>query len=121
MKKILAVLLTAALVLSLAACGGSSKPDPNEGVYKATSGEYGGISISIDKVFDGGFTLQLKSGGRAVLTTGGEDYNLKWSLDGKDFTLTASDSEYTGTLADGVLTLRNVLDSGVNMTLEKTD
>ena len=120
MKKILAALMTVALVLSLAACGGS-KPDPNEGVYTAKSGEYNGISISIEDAFKGGFTLELKSGGRAVLTTGGQDFNLKWSLDGKDFTLTASDSEYTGTLADGVLTLRNVLDSGVNMTLEKTD
>ena len=121
MKKILAVLLTAVMVLSLAACGGTGGADPNEGVYKATSGEYGGISINIDKVFDGGVTLQLKSGDRAVLTMGGQDYNLKWSLDGRDFTLTASDSEYTGTLADGVLTLENVLDSGVNMTLEKTE
>ena len=119
MKKMLAVLLAAVLLLSLAACG--AKSDPNEGTYKATSGEWNGMSIGVNDVFDGGFTLQLKSGGRAVLTTGGQDYNLKWALDGKAFTLTASDSEYTGTLSDGVLILENVLDSGVNMTLKKTE
>ena len=120
MKKILAVLLAAALMLALAACGGG-RPDPNEGVYKASTGEWNGISIDVESVFDGGFVLELRSGGKAVLSTGGQDYNLKWALDGKDFTLTASDSEYTGTLADGVLKLENVLDSGVDLTLKKAE
>ncbi len=74
----------------------------------------------MEDAFKGGFSLELKSGGKAVLRTGGEEYNIRWSLDGEAFKLTAADSEYTGTLKDGVLTLENVLDSGVDLQLEKT-
>ena len=118
MKKALALFLILVLALSLAACG---DPDPNEGVYEAKSGTYKGISISVEDAFDGGFSLELKSGGKAVLRTGGAEYNIRWSLDGEAFKLTAADSEYTGTLTGGVLTLENVLDSGVDLTLEKTE
>ena len=119
MKKILALLLVAALALTVCACGGGS--DPNEGVYEATKAEYKGLSVKVEDAFEGGFKLELKSGGRAVLTTGGEDYNIKWSLDGEAFHLTAADSEYDGTLADGTLVLHNILDSGIDLTLEKTE
>ena len=116
MKKTLSILLAMLLLLSLTACGS----DPNEGVYEAKSAELGGISINVEKVFKGGFSVELKSGGKAVLRMSGEEYNVKWSLDGTAFKLTASDSEYTGTLSDGVIKLENILNSGVNMTLEKT-
>ena len=118
MKRTLALLLILALALSLAACG--ERADPNEGVYEAKSGSYKGLSVSVKDVFSGGFTLELKSGGKAVLRTGGQEYSVRWSLDGEAFKLTAADSEYTGTLKDGTMTLQKVLGSGMDLTLEKT-
>ena len=54
-----------------------------------------------------------------MLSTGDVDYNIRWELEGEDFSLIAADSEYKGTLADGTLVLQNVLGSGVDLTLEK--
>ena len=56
-------------------------------------------------------------GGRAVMSTGGQDYNLRWALDGEDLTITAADGEYTGTLADGTMVLQ--FSSDVTITLSK--
>ena len=95
----------------------SGEPDPNAGVYEATTAEMSGISISVSSVFDGGLSFELKNGGRAVMSTGGKDYNLHWALDGEDLTITASDTELTGTLSDGVMVLD--MGSGVTVTLVK--
>ena len=51
------------------------------------------------------------------MTTGGQDYNLRWALDGEDLTITAADGEYTGTLADGVMVLS--MGEGVTITFSK--
>ena len=114
MKRLACLILALALLLALTACG---EPDPNAGVYVAVTAEMSGISISVDSVFDGGLTFNLKDGGRAVMTTGGQDYNLRWALDGEDLTITAADGEYTGTLADGTMILR--FSSDVTVTFSK--
>ena len=115
MKGLTCFVLILAMLLALAACGG--EPDPNVGVYVAETAEMSGISISVDAVFDGGLTFNLKDGGRAVMTTGGQDYNLRWALDGEDLTITAADGEYTGTLADGTMVLS--MGEGVTITFGK--
>ena len=117
MKRLACLILALALLLSLAACGG--EPDPNAGVYEATTAEMSGISISVSSVFDGGLSFELKNGGKAVMTTGGKDYNLRWALNGEDLTITASDTELTGTLSDGVMVLD--MGSSVTVTLVKTN
>ena len=120
MKKYFTLLLVLALVLVLFGCA-SGEPDPNVGVYEAVSGEAQGISVRIDSVFSGGFSIELKSGGKAVLRTGGEEYNLKWSVDGTSLRIEAADTDLAGSVSDGTMVLENVLDSGVNLTLEKTE
>lgn len=42
MKRLLAILLSIAMVLSLAACGGSAAEDPNAGKYIGVSAAVGG-------------------------------------------------------------------------------
>lgn len=116
MKRIVSLILLLALVLSLAACG-SSEPDPNAGVYEASTAEYSGITISIDKVFPDGFSLELKDGGKATFHYEGKDYGMKWNLDGTTFHAEGGGAELDGTLENGVMTLENVLDSGVSITL----
>ena len=115
MKKRTAVFLIAALILVLAGCGSSA--DPNQGVYEARKASMQGISIDVRDVFENGFSVELKSGGKAILHLDGEDYNLQWELDGSKFHLIAADTEFYGTLKDGVMRLPDFQDSGVDVTL----
>ena len=116
MKRLACLILILAMLLALSACGA---PDPNCGVYKATTGTLGGITLDVDSVFDGGFSIELKDGGRATLSTGGNDYRVSWKLDGENVTVSGSDESMTGTLIDGTMILKNVLGSGVDLTLER--
>ena len=117
MKKSLSVLLVLVMVLAMIGCGGSDEPDPNAGLYEATSAEMDGLSISVKDVFEDGFSLELKNGGKATFHYDGKDYSLKWTLDGETFHAEGGGAELDGTLADGVMVLENVLDSGISITL----
>ncbi|MBR6114839.1 MAG: hypothetical protein IKQ10_06590 [Oscillospiraceae bacterium] len=119
MKRALAIILLAILALSLVGCGG--EPDPNEGVYVGRTGSMGGISVAVESAFPGGFSAELKSGGKAVLTIDGTDYSVKWAVDGDAIEITAADTTLTGTVSDGVMVLRDVLGSGIDLTLERAD
>ena len=120
MKRIVSLLLLIALIFALAACG-SEEPDPNAGVYEASTAEYSGITISIDKVFPDGFSLELKNGGKAIFRYEGKDYSMKWTLDGTTFHAEGGGADLDGTLSEGVMVLENVLDSGVTLTLLNPD
>lgn len=115
MKRLACLILALALIFALAACGG--EPDPNAGVYKATTAEMSGISLDVNSVYDGGLSFELKDGGKAIMTMGGDDYNLRWKLEGDAVTIIAADTELTGTLADGTMVLD--MGSGITVTLVK--
>ena len=115
MKRLACFVLILALLLALAACG---EPDPNAGLYEATSVNIEGINLSVESIFDGSISIELKNNSRAVMTMGGEDYNLKWSLDGTALSIIASDATMTGTLENNII----VLDiSGYSVTFVRTD
>ena len=110
MKRLACLILVLALLLALSACG---EPDPNAGVYVAKSCEYSGIALEVESVFEGGLSIELRNGGRAVMTMDGENYNIRWALDGEKITISDASDELTGTLKDGTM----VLDiGGVNVT-----
>ena len=117
MKRLACLILAMAMLLALAACGG--EPDPHAGVYEAQSAEMSGISIDVNTVYEGGLSFELKNGGRAVMHMGGQDYNLKWELDGQAISIIASDTTLTGTLVDNTMVLD--MGSGVTITLTKAD
>lgn len=117
MKRLACLILAMTMLLALAACG--SEPDPHAGVYVAQTAEMSGISIEVDSVYEGGLSFELKNGGRAVMTMGGQDYNLKWELDGDAISIIASDTTLNGTLTDDTMVLD--MGSGVTITLTKTD
>ena len=117
MKKIIALLLTLAMLLSLAACG-SSEPDPNAGIYYGTVGTYSGFSMPVEKLFEGGCSLELKNGGKGVITLGEDPYNVKWSLEGETITVTLQGEESVGTLKDGVIDIE-FLGLGLSLTFVK--
>ena len=116
MKKLLCLVTLLAMLLSLTGCG-SAKQDAYCGVYEARSGQMNGIIVSVKKVYENGFSIELKKGGKAVLHIDDADYNIKWELDGTRVHLIAADTEFFGTLEDGVMTLPDFLSSGVDFTL----
>ena len=111
-----AFLLTIVLLFSLAACG-SPAADPNAGLYEAVSAEMGGITVNVRDVFEDGFSLELKNGGKAVFHYEGKSYSMKWSLDGDVFHAEGGGAVLDGTLSYGELQLENVLDSGLQILL----
>ena len=117
MKKIIAILLALAMVLSLAACG-EKEEDPNAGIYIGTYGTYSGFSMPVEDLFEGGCSLELMTGGKGVITLGADDYKVKWSLDGEALTVSLQGQESVGTLKDGIIEIE-FLDMGLSLTFEK--
>ena len=117
MKKRIAILLTIVMLLSLAACGGG-EPDPNAGKYQGISAKAFGLAMDMSEVYPGETWVELKSGGKGTVMLDGDDFPMKWTLDGEAITITIEDVDSVGTLADGVITV-DLMDMGVEMTFLK--
>ena len=120
---ILAALVVIGAVVYLVAgrSGGGSvaSDDPVLGLYTAQKAETAGITISIKTMWKNGFTIELKDKGKATINVDGKSGSAKWTLDGEDFTVKGSGVDCSGTLVDGVLTLENVMDTGVTLYFTK--
>ena len=117
MKKFLVVVCALAMLFAMCACGAEEEVDPNAGVYDAISAEMYGIKIAVDDVFEDGFSIELQNGGKAIFHYDGEDYSLKWTLDGETFHAEGGGAELDGTLKDGVMDLEDVIGSGIQIRL----
>ena len=117
MKKIIAILLTIVMLLSLAACGGG-EPDPNAGKYQGISAKAFGLTMDMSEVYPGETWVELKSGGKGTVMLDGDDFPMKWTLDGEAITITIDGVDSVGRLADGVITV-DLMDMGVEMTFLK--
>jgi len=118
MKKIIALLLTLAMLLSLAACGGSAEEDPNAGKYIGISAAVGGFSMPMSDIYPGETWIELKSGGKGDIMLDGDSYGLKWTLEGETFTLTLEGVDSVGTLKNGAIVI-DLMDMGCVMTFQK--
>ena len=117
MKKIIAILLAIAMLLSLAACGGG-EPDPNAGKYQGISAKALGMTMEMSEVYPGETWVELKSGGKGTVMLDGDEFPMKWTLDGEAITITIDGVDSVGSLADGVITV-NLMEMGVEMTFLK--
>lgn len=108
-------------ILFFATRGGGKANDPNLGVYKAATVEMYGMQLNADDIYQNGFTIELKSNGVCEINSDGQKGRGKWTLEGDVITIDDNHSVITGTLSDGVLTLENMLDMGLNMTMEKQE
>jgi len=111
MKKLTALFLIALLLVSFTGCGGSGDTqadDPNLGVYTAIRAGNGPIEFNVADLYETGFVVELKAKGKCEITVDGEKGRGTWTLDGTDFTLKEGDSEYQGTISDGILRLEDV-------------
>lgn len=117
MKKRIAILLTIVMMLSLAACGGG-EPDPNAGKYQGISAKALGMTMDMSEVYPGETWVELKSGGKGNIMLDGEEFPMKWTLDGETITITIDGVDSVGILADGVITVEP-MNMGVEMTFLK--
>ena len=117
MKKIVALMLTIVLLLSLSACTGG-EPDPNEGKYQAVSAKAMGVTMDVAEVYPGETWVELKSGGKGTVMLDGDDFPMKWTLEGDAITITLEDVDSVGRLADGVITM-DMMGMGLEMTFLK--
>jgi len=123
MKKLFSLLLILCMLLSLAACGESGPSDPNCGTYVGVYGEAYGVQVDIHDMYEKGFTIELKNGGKGSIEVDGTKASLKWTLTGdaihiEGTGLAGRDLVLDGTVSRGVMTLENVMDSGVAIRLE---
>ena len=118
MKRLLAVLLSLAMLLSLAACGGSAEGDPNAGKYIGISAAVGGFAMPMSDVYPGETWIELKSGGKGSIMLDGEDFSFKWTLDGECLTITVQGVDSIGTLSGGDIVI-DLMDMGCVMTFRK--
>ena len=118
MKKIIALLLALAMLLFLAACGGSAEEDPNAGKYMGVSAAVGGFSMPMSDIYPGETWIELKSGGKGDIMLDGDSFGLKWTLEGETFTLTLEGVDSVGTLKNGVIVI-DLMDMGCVMTFRK--
>ena len=117
MKKIIAILLTLTMLLSLAACGGGEE-DPNTGKYLGTTAKAMGMTMEMSEIYPGETWVELKSGGKGTIMLDGDEFPMKWTLEGETFTITIDGVDSVGTLADGVIVV-DLMGMGVEMTFLK--
>ena len=105
MKKLISILLTLAMALSLCACGGPKYDESLLGVYTCYAVEMLGIEMKADEVLSQTSTLELKQGGKAKMNIEGTSGSVKYTLDGETITMDIDGETATGTLKDGVLNI----------------
>lgn len=114
---VLAAVLIVVLICTLGGKSGDAATDPNAGVYTAVAAEMWGIEMPAEDLWEKGMTVELMDGGKCKLTVDGEKGSGKWTLDGTAVTISGDGIDAAGTLKDGVMTLENVMDMGVTLTL----
>lgn len=117
MKRWIAFVLVLAVALTLCACG-SGEPDPNAGVYHGHSVTALGFTLPISDVYPEQTQVVLESGGRGTVVVNGDDFRMKWKLEGQTLTITVSGEDSVGTLTDGMITI-DFLNMGYEMAFLK--
>ncbi len=114
LKNALAMLLLAALLLSLAACGGSgggqtASTSPAVGTWIGQYTKFVADSDDARNIEE--FSLELKADGTGVHHRDDMDFDVKWKLDGENFTMDekfiGDPIVYTGTLKGDDLSIFN--------------
>ena len=125
--KIAIIILAALLVIGLLVfaatkllpTGGSDVDESLLGVYSVQKAKAYGIEVDATTLWEKGFDIELKKNGRCLVNVDGNKGSGKWTLDGSDFSLKASDLELNGSLYDGIIRIDNAMDMGVTLYFTK--
>ena len=119
MKKIISILIVMMLSLSIIACGGSGRADDAlSGKYIAVTGTSSGTTLSGSEME--GFTLELKSKGKATITIDNETINGKWVNDDDTVTITVEKTDIVGELGEDTIIFKDFLKEEVGVSLDIT-
>lgn len=99
----------------------SAANDPNIGTYKATNVSMYGLDLDPDDIFEGGFIIELREGGKCYIQAGETKGTGTWKLEEGVLTINDSSSTIEAKLDNGEITIENMLDMGLNITLEKQE
>lgn len=90
---------------------------PDLGLYTGVSATMDGTEMDIAEVLPGGFTVELKSMGKCVVTSGRNRGTGIWTLEDGVLTINDGVNIIKGTLKDGTMHLSDVMGSGVSVLL----
>jgi hypothetical protein len=121
MKKLLALVLSLVMVLSLTACGGGKD---YSGTYKVTAVKSDDIELKKgDELWKTAFPddsslpyIELKKDDKCTISFDDDNTDGKYSVDGDKITITADKEDVKGTIKDGKITLTI---EGAEMVFEK--
>lgn len=101
-KKIFFLIYALLLSAVLTACAAPA-PDVNAGVYTCVELSDGEESYPAGEIYPVGCSLELMSGGEAVLSINGSPIAASWQLDGEKLSLDAAGLIYGGSLSEGCI------------------
>lgn len=116
---VLGIALVGGAAYILMNLGSDSFTEPGTGEWEGVQAEMFGISMDIADVYPDGFSIVLKDGGKCSVTVGSKTSSGKWSLDGKNVSISAGGVDLSGTLSGNTLRLDDVMDSGVLLVFRK--
>ena len=117
MKRVISLVLTLFLMVSLSACGGSGRADEAlVGKYLAVTGTSMGMTLSGADM--AGFTLELKSGGKVTMTIDDTSADGKWVNDDKTITLTIEKTDMVGKLDKDTITFESILKEMIGTSMD---
>lgn len=76
------------------------------------------MTMEMSEVYPGETWVELKSGGKDTVMLDGDDFPMKWTLDGESITISIEEVDSVGRLTDGVITV-DLMDMGVELTFLK--
>lgn len=123
-KQIAAILVIVFALALLTGCGKTtptvSDDDPNIGLWRATKVEMFGEETDANEIFDGGFELELMSGGKCEFRADGKKDSYAWVVQGNTLTISAGSTDFiSATIEDGTMVIGDFMETGMKITLEK--